>query len=289
MFSGLIDLHIHTAPDLRPRRLTDVEQARLARDLGAAGIVLKSHIESTVARARAAAAAVPGLHVYGGLALNRAAGGLDPLAVRTAAAEGSRLVWLPTLDAANHRRLLGRGDGIEVVDAGRPVPALREILRIIADHDIALATGHIAPDESRIVLAAASDAGVRRLIVTHPEHAVVAMSLDLQAELARSAPVYFERCYAQPAGASRYVRNTEANLAAVRHLGPQTTLLATDCGQLENTPWDEAWRETFAHMAAAGFGGEALAHMTQAVPAYLLGLQPTPPVLAVAAGSARPT
>lgn len=269
---GFIDVHIHTAPDIRPRRFTDREQALLARREGASGIVLKNHQTSTVARAAQAGVDLPGLRVMGGLVLNRSAGGLDPEAVAAACAGGARIIWLPTLDAENHRRTEGQTDGIVVVRGGRPVPAVRTLLRIIAEHDVALATGHLAADEIRCIAEEATAAGVRRIIINHPEHRVVALSLEQQALLARDLPVFFERCFAQPIGGGRYATNLDTNLAAIRALGPSRTVLATDSGQLESAPWDEAWRLIFAHHADHGVSPDALDLMARLNPAFLCGM-----------------
>jgi hypothetical protein len=280
---GFIDVHIHTAPDIRPRRFTDREQALLARREGASGIVLKNHQTSTVARAAQAGVDLPGLRVMGGLVLNRSAGGLDPEAVAVACAGGARIIWLPTLDADNHRRTEGHTDGIVVVSRGRPVAELRVILRIIAEHDVALATGHLAADEIRCVAEAAIAAGVRRIIINHPEHRVVAMSLEQQAVLGRDLPVFFERCFAQPVGGGRYATNLDANLAAIRALGPGRTVLATDSGQLESAPWDDAWRQIFEHHARHGVPSETLDLMARLNPAFLCGMAAEAPQVAAIA------
>lgn len=101
---GAFDLHVHVAPDVMPRRVTDLELAHrfLERDLR--GFVLKSHYTSTAERAAVVRAAVPGIEVLGSITLNSALGGLNPLAVEVAAREGARIVWLPTVDAEDEAR-----------------------------------------------------------------------------------------------------------------------------------------------------------------------------------------
>lgn len=278
MLTGIIDLHIHTAPDVRPRRFTDTELARLAASKGAAGVVLKSHHCSTVARAAHAQSESAGIRVMGGVTLNRAAGGLSAHVVAEACRAGARIVWLPTLDATNHRRREGFPDGIEIVRDHRLVPELRAILGVIADHDIALGTGHISPAEIRCVAEAALEAGVRRIIVNHPEHRVIGLDIEEQVSLARDLPVYFERCYAQPAGGGRYERNLEVNLEAIRAVGPESTVIATDSGQIESTPWDLAWEEILAHLTTHGVSASATDLMTRKNPAFLCGISAKAPL-----------
>ncbi len=98
---GAYDLHVHSGPDVMPRRIDDSALARRFLDVGLAGYVIKSHYVPTAERAAVVRAAVPGVQVLGSLTLNRAVGGLNPLAVEITAREGARLVWLPTVDAAN--------------------------------------------------------------------------------------------------------------------------------------------------------------------------------------------
>ena len=54
-------------------------------ELGLAGFVLKSHYTSTAERAAVVRGAVPEVTVLGAIALNRAVGGINPLAVEIAA------------------------------------------------------------------------------------------------------------------------------------------------------------------------------------------------------------
>jgi hypothetical protein len=101
---GAYDLHVHVAPDVMRRRVTDVQLARRCWDAGLAGFVLKSHYVPTAERAAVVNEALGGeVQVLGALALNASVGGMNPLAVEIAAREGARILWMPTVDAANHR------------------------------------------------------------------------------------------------------------------------------------------------------------------------------------------
>ena len=277
MLRGIIDLHVHTAPDVRPRRFTDSELAHLAWRAGAEGVVLKGHHFPTFLRARVTQEQFPDIRVMGGIVLNESSGGLDPAVVSHACAEGARIVWMPTLDAANHRRHEGRPGGIEVAPEGVLRPEVAAILELVARHDIALATGHLSPVEIRLVAAAAGAAGVRRLIVNHPEHRVTNLSIRDQRELSRDLPVFFERCYAQPAGNGQYESNREKNLAAIEALGPESTVLASDSGQIESVPWDVAWDETVTYLLSHGISSGAFNRMAKTNPRFLCGIAETVP------------
>ena len=99
---GAYDLHMHAAPSPFHRVLDDYGLLEEAGRAGMAGIMLKSHYESTIARAILA-----NIHcasctkAYGGLVLNWPVGGLNPYAVENAMKRGCRIVWMPTRDAKN--------------------------------------------------------------------------------------------------------------------------------------------------------------------------------------------
>src|ERR1700755_2859341 len=192
LLQGAFDTHIHVGPDVVERKIDDVSLARRFQELGMAGFVLKSHYTSTAERASVVRAAVPGIQALGAISMNRAVGGMNPLAVEIAAREGARTVWMPTVDSVNesHEREAAPGakvpvwvrlqldlreQGIEIEpvpvvdDAGAVLPATREVLAMIARDGMLLATGHLGRDEIFAVVDAAVEEGVRQIVVTHPE------------------------------------------------------------------------------------------------------------------------
>ena len=62
--TGLIDPHIHAAPEHIPRLLDDISLARQALEAGMAGIMIKSHTTLTADRATIAGSVVPGILVF---------------------------------------------------------------------------------------------------------------------------------------------------------------------------------------------------------------------------------
>ena len=192
LLRGAYDTHMHISPDVVERIVDDISLARKFKELGMAGFVLKSHYGSTAERASVVRAAVPGVDVLGAISLNRAVGGINPLAVEIAAREGARTVWLPTVDSVNesHEREAAAGakvpvwvklqlelreQGIEIPpvpvvdDDGLVLPEVREVLGMIARHGMVLATGHLARDEIFAVVDAALEEGVTDIVITHPE------------------------------------------------------------------------------------------------------------------------
>src|ERR1700679_1987312 len=106
---GAYDLHVHVAPDIIERRIDDIGLAHEFLSHRMRGFILKSHYLSTTERAQVVSKAVRGISAFGAIALNHSVGGLNPVAVEIAGRSGNKIVWMPTVDAANETA--GRSDG----------------------------------------------------------------------------------------------------------------------------------------------------------------------------------
>lgn len=280
---GIIDMHMHSGPDLRPRRYDDLTLCSTAVEAGASAIVLKSHLGDTSARAylanRYCQETYPGssFQAVGSITLNRGVGGLNPEAVSNALTLGARVVWLPTASAENHLKRVGKptDKAVRVIENGRILPALGEVMELIRQHDAVLATGHLSGEEIRIVVKAAREMGLRKIVVTHPEWWLVGLSLEEQCQLVRTYDVVLERCFAQNKGVGPghgYLSNLPGNLEAIQTIGSQNILISTDGGQAENLPWPEMEREYLGYLLSHGVSREQLWHMSRTLPCNLLGL-----------------
>lgn len=280
LLRGIIDMHIHSAPDVRPRRITDIELMEAAAKSGARAVVVKSHLVPTMDRA----ALVNEMYIrrfgnldsftmFGGITLNASVGGINPHAVEAALKLGAKVVWLPTNTSSNHLRKHGKSGGVETVVDGKPVPALKDVLHLIRDYNAVLATAHLSPGEILVVIEAARSAGVKKLVVTHPEFWVVGMTLEEQGRLADDYDVLFERCYAQPMGGGVYKSNLEDNVHAIREIGYRYTIISTDSGQMENPQWPDSLTEYVEYLYRAGIPEDHINYMTRKCPANLLGVE----------------
>jgi hypothetical protein len=294
LLRGAYDTHIHVGPDVIPRIVDDLTLARRFQALGLAGFVLKSHYTSTAERASVVSAAVPEVRVLGAIALNRAVGGMNPLAVELAAREGARTVWFPTVDAVNesHEReappgakvpvwvklqLELREQGIEiepvpVVDAGGAVlPQTRTVLATIARHQLVLATGHLGRDEIFAVVDAALQEGVREIVITHPEFPSQNLSVEDQLALAGRGAL-LERCFTTPhTGKIEWERWIEN----IRATGAANSVLSTDLGQVFNPPVEDGMALMVDRLLAAGFDEQQVHVMAVTNTRRVAGGQPS--------------
>ena len=273
LVAGGYDTHVHVAPDVMRRRIDDVALARRFAEVGLAGFVLKSHYVPTAERAEVVRGIVPGVDVLGALTLNGSVGGLNPVAVEIAGRQGARVVWLPTVDSANERNsraalppgatppmwaklqdeLAEQGivaPTIEVVGAtGAIVPPLEAVLAVIARHDLVLATGHLGGSEIVTVVDAAVAAGVRNVIVTHPEFTAQQLDVATQRHLAERGAL-LERCFTT---AHTGKVAWEVLFEHIRAVGPRHSILSSDLGQPFNPPVEDGLALLADRLLGAGF------------------------------------
>lgn len=274
---ALFDVHVHAAPCVAPRLADDVDTVRAYERAGFAGCVLKGHCEPTVGRA-VAAGHDRSLVVHGGIVCNQVAGGLNPVAVAAALTMGARVVWLPTVDARHHRHAglahpppcapdLGAAPlALPPTDPTTAEP-VRTILRLVADADAVLATGHVGAAEVAWVVAEARRAGVTRLLLTHPSFTVPAMTAAEARELCEAGAVAEVTAYQllhQPGWDA-------ARLATfIREVGPARCLLSSDAGQPSSPEPPAALQQLVEALVGAGLDRGAVRDMASSIPEQLV-------------------
>ena len=196
--TGVVDIHVHSDPDSMPRSIDAIDAAKLARSRGMRGLVLKNHYEPTASLAYLVRKEVPGIELFGGIALNRTVGGVNPAAVeRMPLVKGGwgRVVWMPTFDAENQVRFSKENRPfVSVSKNGQLLPEVKEVLALIAKNKLTLATGHSSPQEDLLLIRAAKDLGVSRIVVTHAMLPPVKMNVE-QMKQAATMGAYLEFVY----------------------------------------------------------------------------------------------
>jgi hypothetical protein len=271
---GAVDVHVHATPDDRPRSVDAIEAARQAAAHGMRAIVLKNHYESTAGVVFLVRKLVPGIEVFGGIDLNLTVGGINPAAVEhmTRVSGGwGRMVWMSTFDAENQVRFSKETRPfVSVLRQGALLPEVKHVLALIARHNLVLATGHIAPDETLMLLREARTQGVRQMIVTHAINAPISMTVtELRAAAELGAFIEFVGSNVNDAsGAARLTRMTEA----IRSVGPAHCILSSDLGQANNPAPAVGFGEFLVAMQNRGFTADEIDAMARRNPATLLGL-----------------
>src|SRR5207244_6864328 len=80
-----------------------------------------------------------------------------------------RIVWMPTHDSEHEVNYNKETRAKAIVSRnGKLIPEVFEVLDLIKEGNLTLATGHVAPEEALMIMAEARQRGITRIIVTHP-------------------------------------------------------------------------------------------------------------------------
>ncbi len=277
LLAGSIDFHVHSLPDMEPRNMDSADLARMAKDRGMRGLVLKNHFDPTASLAYTVRKQVPGIETFGGIVLNRTVGGINARAVEhmTEVTGGwGRVVWFPTRDSEYGVTGGGAEDPrrpfVSVSKNGELLPEVKDVIAVIAEHQLVLETGHSSPEESLLLLAEGKRQGVRHMMVTH---GVFEMSLA-QMQEATSLGAFIEFVYRSiPMTDGASARFTPPELAQLlRTIGVEWCVLSSDLGNPAYAMPTDGFGEFMSKMLAAGMTERELAQMTKDNPAQLLGL-----------------
>lgn len=289
---GFYDMHIHSAPAPFQRIGDSVDIARWCAEGGLAGIVIKSHFESTISKAHHARREVtkdfPDFKVFAGIALNRGIGGVNPGAVEIALDQGAKVVWLPTFDAANHARVFGSTGtygfrnltlpfqrsaayaGFTVLENGRLSQQTKDVIDLVAAYDAILATGHVTREEIFAAVEYARQKQVNRIVITHPEYYVPNLDTDAIVALAKEG-AFMEFC-AVSCGPMTPASSIERVKEMIDAVGPEHAVIASDTGQPFSPRPPEALRVFAQCLYERGVSEAAIRRMAIDNPKRLLGL-----------------
>jgi hypothetical protein len=255
-FEGAIDLHVHSYPCVFQRRVDDRQAVQAAADAGMAAVVLKCHHESTVSRAYLIQKEFPNVKVFGGVVLNQFVGGINPAAAEVALRLGAKEVWMPTIDAAHHIEVHGArgsydvqkstggfvwGEPISAVKDGKVVDEAMIVLELIAKSDAILGTAHLSLGEIDLLVNAAKERGVKKILITHPYFRVPAgMNVDFLKAMVRLGAIgEFGYCTISPMWA--YV-NLQFTKDVMDSIGFDNCVVMSDTGQSHNPlPPEALW------------------------------------------------
>jgi hypothetical protein len=157
---------------------------------------------------------------------------------------------------------------VPVLDGdGAPLPALLDVIGVVARHQLVLATGHLGRDEIFAVVDAALTAGVRDVVVTHPEFPAQDLSIPDQVALAERGAL-LERCFTT---AHTGKCTWEHLVAGIRATGAGRNLLSTDLGQPANPPVEDGLPLFAQRLLEHGISEEEIRTMTVVNSARLAG------------------
>ena len=284
LLQGAYDLHVHGAPDPAPRRNNAFSLGRAGAGAGLAGMLLKEHTASTVGRCYVLNRVHDsGPRFFSSLVLNPTVGGLNPCAVEAALKAGAEVVFFPTYGAAHHIGRWGRGrpptaypvpgpdyPGLTVLgQSGRIKTECLAVCDLTAAHKAVLATGHLSPRESLLLVEAAAKRGVDRMVITHASQSITAMTVSDQRRAA-DLGAWIEHCFFAVTPTCPEPIRLEAMRDQIRAVGVGRCLLSSDFGQDANGPAVEGFAHHLGLMKKAGLTEEELRTLIKDNPERLM-------------------
>ena len=242
---GAIDLHCHSGPAAMPRILDHHEELMDAAAAKLRAVLYKDHFYGGMAHAILLEKLFPETNVklYSGIALNNASGGINPHAVDHTIKLGGKIVWMPTLSAANHIEAMAKGNStfpktskrmldpipLSALDAnGKLTDDTKQVIDLIAEADIILAGGHLPASELHILFDEAARRGVKKMMVNHPTYIVGCSDTDIRQLVARGVKMEHSICMFIDGKSLKYTPDQLAHLIEVA--GVDNTILSSDLG-----------------------------------------------------------
>ena len=273
MLKGVYDLHIHTSPDVVPRKCSDIELGRRLIGAGMAGCAIKSHYFDTSARAGLIQEQFPQLHIVGGVVLNRSVGGINPEAVERSAQAGGKMVWFPTVESRSFQAFQYRENPspdlshlLTVLDEnGMLIPQAKAVIETAVRHRMVVGTGHLSAQEGMALVAEAARTGCQ-MVLTHADNPADRYTIEQQREAVRQG-AFVEHCFFT----TYFNRTTIAEIAVqIRAVGCEHVILTTDFGQPKAPYSDEGMAQYANLLLGQGFSRDELRQMMVDNPANLI-------------------
>jgi hypothetical protein len=289
LLEGAIDFHHHGYPEISFDALTrmdDVDEITIARGAGMAGLVLKSHMFPTVGRAYHLKRLVPGIEVIPSITLNFSVGGLNALAIESAAKQGARMVFMPTWSAAHDmerggmskhlRHFIDRADtlkpdkGIRLTGSdGKLTQQTRECLDAARQYNMIVCTGHVSPKESIALADGAKEFGINEVIFSHPDsNSVAANRQEIRDMSQLGAICEFCALGCLPMFQRIHPKTFVEILDEIDH---DRVILTTDYFFEWAPPASETLRMLMGTFLSLGVAEETVAKMVRGTPARVLG------------------
>jgi hypothetical protein len=123
-------------------------------------------------------------------------------------------------------------------------------------------------DESILLVEEAKKRGIKKILVTHPDHFFIQMPAKVQQELAKKG-IFFDRCFPTPTTSPLTM---EGMAERIREVGVASSVLTSDFGQPQNPFPVEGLKNYIRQFIQLGFSEQEIHQMVRINPSRLLNL-----------------
>ncbi len=301
LLTGFIDIHVHGAPAgaWLVGRPTMVQNCIDASNNHMAALVFKDHncmnnncaiivnecLKHLKDEKEAQGISFTPSKIYGGVTLNYPVGGINAATVKTALGYGNCVsVWLPSLDSAYQRELMGLSGGIFVSRDGKLTDDMKAVLNVLAEYND-------NPDGKRCVLAACHVSNGEKFDLLHYikdnkldvdvviDHITQELTIATEEECLEMIDLgaYLQFCETSCVpwtGMQNWIINFDYSFQLIKTLiekrGTDHLVLASDSGQ-PGHEYIPGMRSFIKTLLAQGVSKEDIKAMSSDIPAKLIG------------------
>ena len=183
ILKGILDIHVHAGPSVANRQVDAADMLKEAVVAGYRGFLVKDHYFPSCMGVKMVQehCDAKGVEIYSSMALNKSMGLFNLMALDAAINMGAKIIYFPTVSSKNHidhhkGNFVGSGKMsvpetpvVYVDENGVMDPAAVECLKLMAEKDVVLGTGHGTAWEIDHLVEKALEVGVKRILVNHPQ------------------------------------------------------------------------------------------------------------------------
>jgi hypothetical protein len=270
------------------RDLNHLEAMQEASEAGFRAILIKDHYYSATPITELLNQTHGHLKValLSGVPLNNSVGGFNKYAVDHGIALGAKLIWMPTFSSKNHidspfgikagfphtiKKMIPFDPLTPIDSNGHVKDEVKEILDLIAEHDVVLSGGHLHISEIFKVFEEAKKRGVKRLLVNHPSFILEATNDDIRELVRMGAFIEHSLCMFVKVSKRDPLPADELDVL-IKAGGVDQTILASDLGQRGNDHPVQGFRYVIKVCLDLGYSDLDIKKMISLNPLRLVGL-----------------
>ena len=286
ILKGILDIHVHAGPSVANRQVDAADMLKEAVVAGYRGFLVKDHYFPSCMGVKMVQehCDAQGVEIYSSMCLNNSMGLFNLMALDAAINMGAKIIYFPTVSSKNHidhhkGNFVGSGKMsvpetpvVYVDENGVMDPAAVECLKLIAEKDVVLGTGHGTAWEIDHLVEKALEVGVKRILVNHPQFHIGA-SYEQMTKWAKLG-AYIEMNVCVFTSGSKLGSLDDQVIADMLKAVPlEQMILDSDMGQNGNgSPVDGMYRFIRLLMDKFGLSEEDINLIAKTNPAKLLGV-----------------
>ena len=286
ILKGILDIHVHAGPSVANREVDAADMLKQAATAGYRGFLVKDHYFPSCMGVKMVQEHCDsqGVEIYSSMCLNNSMGLFNLMALDAAINMGAKIIYFPTVSSKNHidhhkGNFVGAGKMsvpetpvVYVDDQGVMMPAAVDCLKLMAEKDVVLGTGHGTAWEIDHLVEKALELGIKRILVNHPQFHIGASYEQMSKWAGLGAYIEMNVCVFT-SGSKLGTLDDQVIAQMLKSVPLERLILDSDMGQRGNgSPVEGMYRFIHVLMERFGLSAEDIDLIAKKNPAHLLGV-----------------